>query len=217
MLNALTALLSALAWPSVALIAIFLFRDSLKRFLERATEVGLSGIKALPPPQRSSKDAGSSTAIEIGDETPALREALREFDNRLVVEAEERVTKNLDEKKLQGVGREKFLLRNFVTLAIIQRFEHAWFYIWGSQLRALNALNSFKPNGMPKSALKEFYDEGRAAHPTFYTNYSFEDWFHFMETWELVRVDDGICRLTVAGEEFLKFLVHTGLTTNKAG
>lgn len=203
-------IVKAIAWPTVVLIVLFVFRDSLKKLLERATEVGPGGIKAAPPKQEIGKDLPLVTPASADD-------LLKEFDNKLLVESEKIITDFLSSSHLEGAEREKVLVRNLAGLAITQRFERIWFWIWGSQLKALNALNSIKPNGLPIEGLREFYESGKSTTPEFYTNYSFEQWLAFLKTWTLAREDGGIIRITVAGEEFLKFLVQTALTTNKQG
>jgi hypothetical protein len=86
-----------------------------------------------------------------------------------------------------------------------------------ANLKHLNALNSVKPKGLPVESLKPLYESGKNSKPHWYTNYSFDQWFAFLKAWTPVREDDGTARVTVAGEEFLKFLVQTALTMNKEG
>jgi hypothetical protein len=209
-MTTLVELIRAIAWPTVALIALFVFRDSIKKLLERATKVGPGGIEAAPPKQEIGKDTALVTPS-------AADKLLKEFDNKLLVETEKIITDFLDSSHLEGTEREKVLVRYFAGVAITERFERIWFWIWGSQLKTLNALNSIKPNGLPVEGLEEFYNGGKSMNPELYTNYGFEQWLAFLKTWALVREDAGKITITVAGEEFLKFLVQTGLTTNKPG
>jgi hypothetical protein len=204
-------IISALAWPVVVMSALLIFRTRINQLLERVIKVGPKGFEAAPPVKQ-----GAGTGLVLVAPSAADK-LLEEFDNKLLVEAEKVITDFLDNHHVAEPERQKVLIRYLAAVSISQRFERTWYWIWGSQLKMLDALNSIKPNGLSAESLNKFYENGKNTSPELYTNYTFDQWLTFLKTWVLVREDNGIIRITLAGEEFLKYLVQTGLTANKNG
>lgn len=95
-----------LAWPGVALIlgivAIFVFRQPLTRFLDRAERIGRRGIQAAAGAQTGGVEVRPSPADEL----------LKAFDNALLLEREKFIRAELDRLHISpGADRERVLVR----------------------------------------------------------------------------------------------------------
>ena len=108
----------------------------------------------------------------------------------------------------------KVLLRHYAATRIAYYFQGVYGLIWGSQLNALEFLNS---NPAPRESLRALYVAGASQYPTVYTNDSFDRWLGFLESQLLVRNDGGQMGITIRGREFLTYLTKAGLSKIKAG
>lgn len=104
--------------------------------------------------------------------------------------------------------REKFLIQALSSGAVSYLHDTSWAYIYGSQIDALNELNS--KGALTVNDLKRFYDSAARAHPHTYSTYTFDQWLGWIINNTLVRQDSGIVQLTVRGKDFLKYLVLVG-------
>ena len=85
-------------------------------------------------------------------------------------------------------------------------FEYIWLLVFESQLRALHDVNAA---AQPVAALQPFYDQAVAMNPHL-VNYPFTSWLGFLQSWLLIREDNGMISITIRGREFLKYLVESG-------
>jgi hypothetical protein len=85
-------------------------------------------------------------------------------------------------------------------------FELTWLLIYASQLDALHDLNS---GPLKRKQLRPYYDAVAQKFPDAYRQYSFDGWLGFMRTLVLIREDGDMVSLTIRGQEFLKYLIHT--------
>src|SRR3989338_9526127 len=95
-----------LAWPAVALIlgivAIFVFKLPLTRFLDRAQKIGKSGIEVGAGAQVSGVEVKPSPADEL----------LKAFDNALLLEREKFIRTELERLHIDSSpDRERVLIR----------------------------------------------------------------------------------------------------------
>ena len=74
--------------------------------------------------------------------------------------------------------------------------------------RFLNAWDE----GAQISELTSFYEAAKVMYPLWYQNYPFERWIGFLESFNLILRRESRCFITIAGREFLKYLVGTGKT-----
>jgi hypothetical protein len=118
------------------LIFIAAFYSPIKKFLERANKIGPAGVEA------SATSAQEKVTI---DPTPSsqFNELLRVFDNQLLLEAEDTVKADLAKRNVtNAVERERALVRIAAVAGLGFIFERAYLWIVGSQLKAMQALNS---------------------------------------------------------------------------
>jgi hypothetical protein len=74
--------------------------------------------------------------------------------------------------------------------------------------RFLNA----RDEGGQISELTPFYEAAKMIYPLWYRNYPFEGWIGFLESSKLILLRESRFFITIAGREFLKYLVGTGKT-----
>ena len=201
-----------LAWPGVVLLfgvfVILIFRKPLTRFLDRAQRIGREGIQAAPPDQEN---------LTAGKLSPT-DEALKIFDNALLLLKENSIRQELTELKIgDPAERERFLIRTVAAVAIAIDFDRAYAWIWGSQIAALQALNTVGANGFAVELLRPWYEQAKAQEPARYQGYSFEQWLGFLGGQSLVKVAGTSVSISLEGREFLQYLIRQGYTLYKPG
>ncbi len=205
-------MLSIIAWPVVALllglVAIFVFRAPLSRFLDRAQEIGKTGIRA----------SSSKQISDTAHNGPKADELLKSFDNVLLRNRETLILNHLSNSKIEEAAeRERVLVRFLAGVGIALYFERTYAAIWGSQIAALQFLNEAGEGGIDPELLRPWYDQAAAQNLELYANYQFDRWLGFLETSLLVTKAQGRVIITLEGREFLKFIVHQGYTRFKQG
>ncbi len=193
-------LVAILAWPGtvliIVLVAIFVFRGQLAALIGLTRQIWMEGHETC--------DAQPARPTE---EKKGVEEFFRSFDNPLLVEAETLIIKDLKDRKIETTAdREKALVRALAASNIIQHFERVHGVIWASQLACLRYLNP-RDKGADISEFIPFYDAAKADYPSWYENQPFERWFGFLRVFNLVLEQDSRVFITVAGQEFLKYLV----------
>ncbi len=199
-----------LAWPAVVLvlgvIAICVFRQPITRFLDRAQKIGKSGIEAAASAQASGVEVKPSPADEL----------LKAFDNALLLEREKFIRTELERLHIDSnPDRERVLIRLLAALALVQTFERTYTLIWGSQISALQFLNS--AGSVRVDLLRPWYDQAAAREPELYSTYTFGQWLGFLEASLLIARTGDSAAISVGGREFLKYLLHQGYALYKLG
>ena len=92
---------------------------------------------------------------------------------------------------------------------IIQHFARVHGAIWASQLVCLRYLNP-RDEAAEISELTPFYEAAKADYPAWYEHQLFERWLGFLLVFNLILERDSRVFSTVAGREFLKYLVAVG-------
>lgn len=196
-------LAAVLAWPVVVLIialfCIVLFRGELGVLISRTKKVSKGGIETFEsqPPQPMEEKKGAD-------------EFFRSFDNPLLLENEKSIFDDLKARHIDSAAdREKTLVRALAAHQIVLHFERASGSLWASQLACLRYLNS-REQGVEKAEIVQFYETGKAQYPGWYANYSLEQWLNYLRTFNLLGDRGSVVFITVAGREFLKYLVASG-------
>jgi hypothetical protein len=197
------SIVSVLAWPAVvliiALVAIFAFRTEVGALIGRTRKVGKGGLETFEsqPPQPT-------------DEKKGVDEFFRTFDNPLLVQSEELILQDLKTRKIEApVDREKALVRALASTNLILHFERVYGTIWASQFAVLRFLNP-RDDGAELSDLEPFYEAAKTQYPAWYENYTFDRWLSYLQSFNLILKNDSKVSITVAGQEFLKYLVALG-------
>jgi len=202
------------AWPSVILLlgftAIFALRKALTGLLGRLQKVKTpwGDFETTAANQQSRADAIR----------PLSHEMLSYFDSTLLQEGEKMIVAEVLEKRsiAHGEARERELLTLLAAALLTNVFEQTYVAIFGSQIGALQALNS-APEGLSTDTLRQWYDLGTIKEPEFYKNYSFELWLAFLESSVLIRRNGTLLCITVRGRNFLAYLTRSGHQLTKVG
>jgi hypothetical protein len=203
-----------LIWPLVALLlggwGIVWLRGPLGRLVDR---LGIT---------YKGKRFQAQTASEVqevhGEQPPPPSVAASFFDPGLLGIFRQELEKELESKKvLPGPAREREVLDFAAAAVIIGFFERTYLLIFGSQIAALQALNSAAgEGGFPVDILKTWYELGVLKGPELYANYSFDQWLGFLESAQLVaRLPDNKVTISINGRGFLKYLIHQGYALEK--
>jgi len=197
-------------WPAavviIALLFMAIFKKPLERLLDRTKKIGTTGLDASVTSQGTAMERRASGAEEL----------LARFDNALLREQESVIRQELDNNRVdEPAEREQVLVRHLAAVTIYSRFERTYTLIFGSQIEMLQALNA--PGSLHRDLVKVHYDFAAIVSPEFYANYSFDQWLHFMVDQILVRLDGNLVSITVAGREFLTFLIQEAKPLNKNG
>lgn len=201
------------SWPLVALLlgiaALFLFRKPLLLFLNRADELGVAGIKV-----------SAKSQVQPHESQPPISQVEQlasAMQSPMLTEAEDFLRKNLDALTTDLKEREKMLIKLLATSQISVAFERTYFHIFGSQIAALQFLNSVPAGFESPDTLQPFYDQAKAKHSDFYGSYSFENWLSFLQTQLLILRQKDKIGITVRGKEFLKYMIEQNYSFNKGG
>jgi len=193
-------IVSALVWPIVvliiAIVVIILFRIEISRLIARTKSVGKGGLETF-----------ENQPTQPRDEKKGIEKFLQTYDNRLLLEAEELVLRDLSEKEIDlPADREKALIRSLASTSITLHFERIYSLIWASQLAFLRFLNS-RDQGADVTDIEPFYESGKRDKPVWFENYPLESWAGFLEASNLILNRDSRYFITVSGREFLKYLI----------
>ena len=197
-------------WPIVVLvIALFfmvMYRKPLNRLLDRTSKISATGLEASAAAQETA----------IGKKTEGAEELLAHFENELLVDREKAILQQLDSRHISSpVERERVLVRHLAAAVLYAHFDSCYRLAFGSQLSLLQELNA--SSSSLKEAVQVHYELAKMMLPDFYSDYSFDQWLHFLTSRTLARTDGDYVSITVAGREFLKFIVQEGRSFSKHG
>lgn len=101
----------------------------------------------------------------------------------------------------------------FLAVIIINSlYDNAWLTIYRSQVLMLTELNR---GLLRREQVKTYYDDAARSNPQLYANYSFDQWLGYLRGQVLLLEHPGqTFEITVRGKDFLKYMVHRGLTAD---
>ncbi len=215
--------MDAFAWPLAALAAlvffVLLYRRQIGAFLERAESIGKGGIKAYPKEIAQSQTGAPAPATEALAPNPAgstgsavqklkTEDLLRELDTPLILERDKFIREDL-ERLENPADREKVLIRHLAGSNVVREFERVYGLIFGSQIGALEDLNSAGHEGLPVERIQAFYNDAVARYPAMYERLTFEEWIGFLKLSVLIQDSENGYAITLWGHEFLIHLVRS--------
>lgn len=213
-IEALNAILSTIAWPAVTLVILFVLKTPISNLIMRITKIGYdkAGIVAESP-RIQSDNPDESSMNKLSHEN--LDKALGLFSNETLQFFEDAVLKETNLKDFKtSEERESVLYKYSQAIYLIMHFNKIYQMIFGSQIRLLQALNGSEIEDF--DSLKVFYTSAKTNNPKGYEGYSYEQYLGFLIRFGLILVDkkDNI-KITILGRDFLKYMIETGLSTEK--
>ena len=198
---------NALKWPLVVVILgnVFIRRltPQLGRLIDRIRKITPKGIETDKITQQTYKQKKKSA-----------KELLKLFDNRLIREIEEKIKAEFKTMEHTREEKEELLIKMCASERIAHLFDRIYNTIFGSQIFALQHLNTYVGTSVNISEVEPFYDKVKTQYPRIYP---FENWLRYLESTGLIlRKDDGVL-ITIRGQEFLKYLIDMGLRSDIFG
>ncbi len=206
-----------IAWPLAAIIIVALiilvFRKELSSLLSKAKNVkyGDFGLE-------TNQDKHEVTLLPKDDKTKSgesIKRFISLFSDATIEKTKAKVDSESDVNAFPQEERYNAMYSYAQFLLILLNFERLYNSIFGSQLRLLNHINSDNTN--TRENLKRFYDEAVAQYPIAFLQYTFDEYFNFLERSELIILNsDGTTfSITWLGRDLLKYLVTYGKSMDK--
>ncbi len=198
-----------LIWPVVTLIIVFglvgIFYKPLKNFFERMNALKLPGGVETRVTQDQTNLIKSDKVAEV---------ILKLFDNKLVNEQEQKIRNIISLDDINNPDdKVKIILKYSASLSIEALFEVAYAWIYGTQIQLLESINP-KKEGESKSNLKVFFDSHIEMLPQPAGN-NFGSYLEFLRYYNLIEFSGEQVLITLAGREFLSYLVRSGKSKDK--
>lgn len=209
-----------LAWPIaailIALIIVLLLRNSLSDILKRISKINYGKIEAeVSQIKQEKSDKSIFEQEKIDKPTEHIEKALGIFSRDTLERSQNLVETESKVKEIQdSTKKAEVLLKYAQAIYLILSFERIYNTIFGSQLLILDYVNT--DSDQTKADLKRFYDNAKEKYPALYESYSYDDYFNFLISFELIVLNENnTYSITWMGRDLLKFLVETGKTLNK--
>jgi len=198
-------------WPAVVLAfgitALIIFKNPLTRLIDRTEKVTKKGIQTKKIQDQNIERPNSK-----------LDEFMKNFDNQFLLELERNIDASLKELNLRDSNdREKYLRRLLAQVLAVLTFEKIYFSIYNSQIQTLEYLNENRALKNTLDSVKKFYENAVKDYPTYYEDYSFDNWLKYLTSYELIQKDQFDIEITLRGKEFLKYMIDQGYKLIKTG
>jgi hypothetical protein len=114
-----------------------------------------------------------------------------------------------------------WLIRALAASRTNHQHEIVYRIITGFQINLLLAANTPAPPDI--MAAQTIYDQATTMYPDLYKNFPFDAWLRYPMTAGLLRADNStpgqaiVYRITLLGQDFLHYLINSGLTATKYG
>ena len=206
----LIQILDVLKWPLVAIIvsivAILRFTPNIGNLIDRIKKISKEGIETEKVNQQTHPQKKISA-----------KELLKLFNNKLIQEVEERLQSEFEKIEHTPEEKEQLLMKRYASEVIAHVFDQIYNYIFGSHISALHYLNTHVGKLVDLNEVKLYYEEAKTKYPLLYNKYLFDNWLGYLENNVLILREGSNIGITIRGQEFLKYLISMGLTSNKFG
>lgn len=220
--------LQVVSWPAVVLIvilvAMLVFRMQIINLLNRLRKLGMPGVALdIDPALTAVSNQSESKPAETG---LAVRAALDiQVENRLqqarnldvppiVQEQQQLIRTDLRRLEVNQEEQVELLTKHLAVIQLQYRWEFTYRTIFGSQIALLKSLNLYGVG--TRDQLFEFYKNANTQFPQLSVTYSFERYLQYLLNQGLIKaVDEHHYGVTVAGQEFLKWMVAASVSESK--
>jgi hypothetical protein len=217
LIQEIVLIIQILAWPIVVLTIFLFLKNSIKDFMIRIRKIGYkdTGIEADLPAKQEGKEESPIEKLSKDKKNESLEKILSLFAPETIELLKGAVR---DESKLDSfetpVERETVLFSYSQVMYLIMHFNKNYYNIYGSQLRILQRLNSSVYE--TKDTLRSFYDDAKSAYPKLYESYSYDSYLNFLLNNFLIIEEGNSIKITILGKDFLKFIIESSLSFEKA-
>ena len=189
--------LSPFAWPLTALIVIFMFRDPIKKRMDRLVKLTTQGVEFdLSEAQQSEK-----LSKPTSDLAATKLKNFPEFE--VLHELEERLNDEL--KLINEEFREKLLVKHLAICRLDFSCAEIFSSIYRSQINALLILADMK-SVKSDQVFEYFNNHVLPLHSQEHPDYSCDAWLHFMIRRNLIKYEGGLFAITSTGRYFIDFM-----------
>jgi hypothetical protein len=227
-----------IVWPAAILLFIWtvllLFRKEIRELLGRTKDfkagtggfefsaAGIASQAEAKPPEIGLGEALTVTHNLQGPHTELTPEQAKRLEEirtinvvPIVKEQESLIRAEIEQLKISPEELPNILISQLARFQIEQRFETAYRIIFGTQIQILKNLNLY--GATSRTQLLAVYEEATNNYPSFYSSYPFEQYIMFLTGSSLIiEVGTDQFSITIAGKEFLKWMVENGVTDAKS-
>ena len=206
-LNALARILDAIAWPSVAAIALGLFRSE---FASLLTRIRKGAGAEFDPPQQPTGSAPNflrTTDLPITGETTAAlpfprTPATQEFENLILAYPPIASATDLRDR----VNILTTLSARAILVGIFRQVEAT---IWASQVSILEHLNGTLHGATYEDIQRDYYQPAKETYPERFANYSYDSYLAFLANSGFVTTSERRVTITDRGTEYLAWRIES--------
>lgn len=198
-------------------LALRAFKPSIHGFLQRANKFSAGKFAAEASPSQQiaeGKDSAANKKQLLGT-YEEIQATIEPFRFGAVKNTSKEIKQRLEELQLTPDQLKQLMADTSAVIVMVIDFENTFSLIYGSQIVALQDLNSVP--GRRAEEARGFYERGVKASPELYQNYSFDQWLGFMKSKGLINQDGDVVGITDAGRDFLRYMVQTGKPPFKPG
>lgn len=205
-------LIEALAWPLVAVFAIWNFKpgisQSIPDLLRRKFNIRVPGFEATVEAAEQQKVIGEKPTdiklTENGALAPHHSEAINLIEAHL----------NAEVSKIEETSKIPLLVRSLSIARLVGQHEFVYNRILGSQIAGLKELNVAGTASQDEA--QRFYQTYADKFPELYNNFRFEVWLHFLLSHGLVnKLPGSRLEITPFARDFLKYMTDNRLSEHK--
>jgi hypothetical protein len=153
-------------------------------------------------------------AVASTENADRLRQARAVAEWPIVHEQETLVRTQLTTLGVSQQEQVDLLVKHLAVTQLLLRAEVTYRTIFGSQILLLKSLNT--TGGATRDQLSKFYEDAKAEFPQAFANYSFDQYLQYLLGFGLIRQDRQHYEITVAGQEFLKWMPTARVPDKKA-
>jgi competence protein ComGC len=208
----------------ISILSMLVFRKKLGNLIDRSHKIGPAGLEAVAgvvPQQIAQEVQQSDAVVALPPKSGSFEEyqqAVGPYRFSIAAAKSDEFRKEVDVAAYTPDQLRAMMVDLAGIVMAIVEFETIYTLIFGSQIFALENLNTVFLVGRYASELRPVYDTAAAQGPEFYKDFSFDNWLGFLVTRNLVTLDhNGIVKLSINGRDFLRWLVLAGKSNVKPG
>lgn len=154
------------------------------------------------PPKQTTEALSKVAQQEMPNTVQQMEDHYNSLDVLFTKHLRDQIVEQI-KKVPQGPEREEFVLQGLVALAVTSQMEETWYSIYGSQLKAIELLNTGQ---VKRDALLPFYIAAAAGWPQTYSKYTFDQLIGWMRTQELIIENGDLVGITIRGHALLGWM-----------